>query len=107
MTRAAFERPDDFLLKAINDPFIDAEYCAYMLNRDSTHGNFKGKIEINKKDSELIINGNRVKIFNSKYAYLLSFPPQLSVGHWGSVGYWITKVLSAVPGIFLILDVRK
>ncbi|PHH93184.1 hypothetical protein CDD83_10733 [Cordyceps sp. RAO-2017] len=49
---------------AVNDPFIDTEYAAYMLKYDSTHGNFKGDIAIT--GSDLSINGNKVKFYTER-----------------------------------------
>jgi glyceraldehyde 3-phosphate dehydrogenase len=46
---------------AVNDPFIDLEYMAYMFKYDSTHGRFKGTVET--KDGKLIINGNAISVF--------------------------------------------
>ncbi|CAH1416343.1 unnamed protein product [Lactuca virosa] len=36
---------DDIEVVAVNDPFIDSKYMAYMLKYDSTHGLFKGTIK--------------------------------------------------------------
>lgn len=44
---------------AIND-LMDAEYIAYMLKYDSTHGIFKKNIEVNNKN--IIINGKKIRI---------------------------------------------
>ncbi|KAL2220448.1 glyceraldehyde-3-phosphate dehydrogenase [Thermoascus aurantiacus ATCC 26904] len=49
---------------AVNDPFIETSYAAYMLKYDSQHGRFKGTIEIDGKD--LIINGRRVRFYTEK-----------------------------------------
>jgi len=46
---------------AVNDPFIDLEYMAYMFKYDSTHGRFKGTIET--KDGKLVINGKAISVF--------------------------------------------
>ena len=35
---------DDIEVVAINDPFIDGEYMAYMFKYDSVHGRFPGEI---------------------------------------------------------------
>lgn len=35
---------DDIEVVAINDPFIDGEYMAYMFKYDSIHGRFPGEI---------------------------------------------------------------
>ena len=43
VTRAAMES-NDIEVVAINDPFIDGEYMAYMFKYDSVHGRFPGEI---------------------------------------------------------------
>src|SRR5262245_37948173 len=45
----------------INDPFIDAEYMAYMLKYDSVHGRFKGTAE--SKDGNLVVNGKPIEVY--------------------------------------------
>lgn len=40
---------------AINDPFIAADYMAYMVKYDSAHGRFDGEVNRRRK---LIVNGN-------------------------------------------------
>jgi glyceraldehyde 3-phosphate dehydrogenase len=49
---------------AVNDPFIEPKYAAYMLRYDSTHGQFKGSIEVN--GDNLVINGKTVKFHTEK-----------------------------------------
>ncbi|SQD04173.1 glyceraldehyde 3-phosphate dehydrogenase A [Escherichia coli] len=44
----------DIEIVAIND-LLDADYMAYMLKYDSTHGRFDGTVEV--KDGHLIVNG--------------------------------------------------
>ncbi|KAK7978196.1 glyceraldehyde-3-phosphate dehydrogenase [Apiospora saccharicola] len=46
---------NDVEIVAVNDPFIAVEYAEYMLKYDSTHGNFKGTVEVKGKD--LVVNG--------------------------------------------------
>jgi glyceraldehyde 3-phosphate dehydrogenase len=47
---------------AINDPFIAADYMAYMMKYDTVHGGFKG--EISAKDNTLVVNGKEIKVYN-------------------------------------------
>ncbi|KAJ5621079.1 glyceraldehyde 3-phosphate dehydrogenase [Penicillium lagena] len=61
---------------AVNDPFIEVHYAAYMLKYDSTHGQFKGTIEIDG-DQGLIVNGKKIRFFAERD------PAQIP---WGSVG---------------------
>jgi len=56
--RAALER-GDIEIVGIND-LMDPEYMAYMLRYDSTHGQFKGNIEV--KDGQLIVNGMKIRV---------------------------------------------
>ncbi|MCJ1323439.1 hypothetical protein MMC10_000099 [Thelotrema lepadinum] len=49
---------------AVNDPFIEPHYAAYMLKYDSTHGQFKGTIEVD--GSDLTVNGQKVKFYTEK-----------------------------------------
>lgn len=61
--RIALERPDINVV-AINDPFIAADYAAYMFKYDSTHRQYKGEV---KSDGEfLIVNGHSIRIFGEK-----------------------------------------
>eukprot|EP01043_Picozoa_sp_COSAG02_P004107 COSAG02_NODE_105_length_36393_cov_15.694495_12_plen_316_part_00 len=48
------------VITAINDPFIPADYMAYMLKYDSVHGRFDGTVEAD--GDNLIINGNKVQV---------------------------------------------
>ncbi|KAG8058220.1 hypothetical protein GUJ93_ZPchr0002g24484 [Zizania palustris] len=58
---------DDIEVVAVNDPFIDAKYMAYMFKYDSTHGPFKGSITV-VDDSTLEINGKKVIITSKRYS---------------------------------------
>jgi len=49
---------------AVNDPFIEPEYAAYMLKYDSTHGQFKGDIKVEGKN--LVVNGQTVRFYSEK-----------------------------------------
>lgn len=56
--RAACER-SDIEVVGIND-LLDADYMAYMLKYDSTHGKFNGTVEV--VDGQLVVNGNTVRV---------------------------------------------
>ena len=60
--RAALGR-DDVEVVAINDPFMNPEYMAYMLKYDSVHGRFNG--EISYTEDSLVINGKSFKVFTA------------------------------------------
>ena len=47
---------------AINDPFIKADYMAYMVKYDTVHGKFNGTVSA--EDGKLIINGKEIKVYN-------------------------------------------
>ena len=47
---------------AINDPFITADYMAYMVKYDTVHGRFEG--EVSSKENTLIVNGKEIKVYN-------------------------------------------
>ena len=47
---------------AINDPFIEADYMAYMTKFDSVHGRFNGQVE--SRDGKLVVNGQEIKVYN-------------------------------------------
>ena len=52
---------DDIKVVAVNDPFLDPEYMAYMMKYDSAQGRFNGTVEA--KDGKLIVNGNEITVF--------------------------------------------
>ena len=35
---------------AINDPFVTADYMAYMVKYDTVHGRFKGEVKVKKEN---------------------------------------------------------
>lgn len=59
---------------AVNDPFMDVEYMAYLFKYDSTHGLWQG--EVSHQDGNLVINGTVVHVFTARD------PAQIP---WGSV----------------------
>ncbi len=56
--RASIDR-SDIEVVGIND-LIDADYMAYMLKYDSTHGRFNGTVEV--KDGHLVVNGKTIRV---------------------------------------------
>ncbi|MGP1924921.1 MAG: type I glyceraldehyde-3-phosphate dehydrogenase [Arsenophonus sp. NEOnobi-MAG3] len=83
--RAAQERKDIEIM-AIND-LLDANYMAYMLKYDSTHGRFNGIVEL--KDGHLVVNGKTI------YCTAEKNPANLK---WNEVG---VDVVIEATGIFL------
>lgn len=63
MLRAAIEKGTCSVV-AINDPFINLEYMAYMFKFDSTHGRYNGTVET--RDGKLIVDGNAISIFEQR-----------------------------------------
>ncbi|KAL2255791.1 hypothetical protein VTK26DRAFT_2708 [Humicola hyalothermophila] len=55
---------DDVEIVAVNDPFIEPNYAVYMLKYDSTHGPFKGTVEVQGND--LIVNGKKVRFYSER-----------------------------------------
>lgn len=83
--RAAIER-EGVEVVAIND-LVDPEYMAYMLKYDSTHGQFKGTIEV--KDGHLVVNGDTIRVTAEKD------PANLK---WNEVG---AEIIIESTGLFL------
>jgi len=83
--RAAQER-SDIEIVGIND-LLDAEYMAYMLKYDSTHGRFNGTVEV--KDGHLVVNGKTIRVTAEKD------PANLK---WNEIG---VDVVAEATGIFL------
>ena len=62
--RIAAAQPEKFEIVAVNDPFIDPDYMAYMAKYDTAQGRFNG--EISEKDGKLVVNGREVKVYGFK-----------------------------------------
>ena len=60
--RAALTHSDVDVV-AINDPFMNPEYMAYMLKYDSVHGKFPG--EVTSTDHELVVDGKAIQVFTA------------------------------------------
>jgi len=78
----------DVEVVAVNDPFIDVKYAAYMLRYDTIHGKFKGDIKVDEAGSCLVINGKKVKFFAEKDPAAIA---------WGSVG---AEYIAEATGVF-------
>ena len=60
--RAAMNNPEIEVV-GIND-LIDANYMAYMLRYDSTHGRFVGDVKV--EDGKLVVNGKKIRVTSEK-----------------------------------------
>ena len=67
--RIAAAQPEKFEIVAVNDPFIDPDYMAYMAKYDTAQGRFNG--EISEKDGKLVVNGKEVKVYGFKNPLLM------------------------------------
>jgi glyceraldehyde 3-phosphate dehydrogenase len=59
--RTAANNPEARIV-GINDPFIDAEYMAYLLKYDSVHGRFRGTAKT--RDNKLVVNGHSIDVYS-------------------------------------------
>ena len=75
---------------AINDPFITADYMAYMTKYDTVHGRFDGTVE--GKDGVLVVNGKEIKVYNEMDPHNIP---------WGELG--VEYVLEC-SGVFTTLE---
>jgi len=83
--RAAVTRKDIEVV-GIND-IVDPTYMAYMLKYDSTHGQFKGTVEV--KGNNLVVNGKTIRVTAEKD------PANLK---WNEVG---AEIIIESTGLFL------
>ena len=89
--RAAVQNPKVEVV-GINDLF-DADYLAYMLRYDSTHGEFKGTIEV--KGKEMFINGQKIRMTSEKEQTGLK---------WSEIG---ADYVVESTGLFTTVDTAK
>ena len=87
--QAALEK-EEVEVVAINDPFVTADYMAYMTKYDTVHGRFNGTVE--EKDGNLIVNGKTIRVFNEME------PKNIP---WGELG--VEYVLEC-SGVFTTLE---
>lgn len=88
--RASVER-DDIEVVAIND-LLPVDYMAYMLKYDTMHGRFKGTVEADVENSQLIVNGKKIRVTAEKD------PANLK---WDEVG---AEYVVESTGLFLAMD---
>lgn len=74
----------------LNDPFLDLKYMAYLFKYDSTHGRYKGEVEV--KDGKFIVDGREISVFAEKD------PAQIP---WGSIQ---ADYVVESTGIFTTID---
>ena len=89
--RAALKR-SDIEIVGIND-LLDVEYIAYMLQYDSVHGKFDGKIEV--KDGKLIVNGQNIRVTSEKAPASLKWNEVGAEYVIESTGLFLTKESAA------------
>ena len=75
---------------AVNDPFVTADYMAYMTKYDTVHGRFNGTIE--EKDGNLVVNGKEIKVYNEMDPHNIP---------WGELG--VEYVLEC-SGVFTTME---
>ncbi|MDR0929524.1 MAG: type I glyceraldehyde-3-phosphate dehydrogenase [Oscillospiraceae bacterium] len=78
------------VVTAINDPFIDPDYMAYMLKYDTVHGRFKGSVEV--AEDGIIVNGEKVKV------YACMNPAEIP---WSETG---AEYIAEATGVFMTAD---
>ena len=88
--QAALEKGDEVDIVAINDPFITADYMAYMVKYDTMHGRFNGTIE--SKDNVLVVNGKEIKVYNEMDPHNIP---------WGELG---VEYVFECSGVFTTME---
>jgi glyceraldehyde 3-phosphate dehydrogenase len=82
---------DDVEVVAVNDPFIDTKYMAYMLKYDSTHGLLKSEVNA-VDDKTLQVGSQTIKVFGCRD------PAEIP---WGSAG---ADFVVESTGVFTAVD---
>jgi len=78
---------------AVNDPFCDVKYAAYLFKYDSTHGIYKGTVSYDEASTTLIIDSKPIKFFAVRNAEEVP---------WGEAG---ADIVCESTGIFT--DIAK
>merc|ERR1711972_878988 len=77
---------------AVNDPFCDVKYAAYLFKYDSTHGIYKGAVDADEATSTLKVDGACIKF------YAMRNPNEVP---WGDSG---ADVVCESTGIFTTIE---
>ncbi|OMJ76457.1 hypothetical protein SteCoe_24164 [Stentor coeruleus] len=51
-------------VQAVNDPFMDINYMAYLFKRDSVHGNYPGNVSV--QGSKIVVDGHEIQVLAEK-----------------------------------------
>jgi len=89
--RAACEKAGAEVV-AVNDPFCDVQYAAYLFKYDSTHGIYKGTVDYDGANNELIVDGKKIKFFAMRN------PEEVP---WGASG---ADIVCESTGIFTVIE---
>jgi glyceraldehyde 3-phosphate dehydrogenase len=95
--RAAIEK-DTVDVVAVNDPFLDLSYMAYLFRYDSTHGRFKGTVSIDGGKLTVQYQGkntHNITVFSEKS------PENIK---WGSTG---AEYVVESTGVFTTIEKAK
>ncbi|MFP6906013.1 MAG: type I glyceraldehyde-3-phosphate dehydrogenase [Verrucomicrobiota bacterium] len=87
--RASIDR-DDIDIVAINDPFLDPEYMAYIIKYDTVHRRFPGTVE--HSATGLVINGKEIEVHSCMN------PEEIP---WADAG---VSVVAECTGVFKEMD---
>ena len=90
--RAAVQEFSDIEVVGVND-LLEPDYLAYMLQRDSVHGPFKGKVSV--EGNTLVVNGKKIRLTAVKD------PAELK---WGEVG---ADIVVESTGLFLTKETAQ
>ncbi|MDA1044970.1 MAG: type I glyceraldehyde-3-phosphate dehydrogenase [Verrucomicrobia bacterium] len=83
----AAEARGDIEVVAVNDPFLDPEYMAYLLKYDSVHGRYAG--EVSGQNGKFVVDGREVAVFTERDPAAIK---------WGKVG---ADYIVESTGVFL------
>ena len=91
LTFQAALNKEEVEIVAVNDPFVTADYMAYMLKYDTVHGKFNGEVT-GEEGGSLTVNGREIKVYNEMDPHNIP---------WGELG--VEYVLEC-SGVFTTLE---